>query len=299
MGQYYHIVNLDKKQYLNPHCFGDGLKLLEFGMSASGTLTALAILMSAGNGRGGGDFGNCTVPSNGGPVDHSAEFVGEEGGVFPPKDIRLDTHPLVGSWAADRVIIAGDYFGSIHDDPEDRKFPEECGIWTEEMLRHDGNDDWYDRYGAQQVGTPINPYSACGSNPEFVDISPLMVAVMANGDDYLRREMFVAGVVDEYGNVTYTLPSGMFEKYGWTTTPDGRQVSSYETREQRLKNGFKFRQWRRNLDPENFVVMPKGKTQTIVLTHDEAKKLQDKRNARAQAKRDREQIDRYVRGDYS
>jgi hypothetical protein len=40
MGQYYLIVNLDKKQFLHPHKCGDGLKLLEFGTSANGTLTA-------------------------------------------------------------------------------------------------------------------------------------------------------------------------------------------------------------------------------------------------------------------
>jgi hypothetical protein len=77
MGQYYLIVNLDKKQYLHPHRCGDGLKLLEFACSATGTLTALAILLADGNGRGGGDL-------------HSS-------------------HPVIGSWAGDRIVIAGDY----------------------------------------------------------------------------------------------------------------------------------------------------------------------------------------------
>lgn len=81
MGQYYKIVNLDKKQYLYPITFGDGLKLMEFGSSAGGTMTALAVLMADGNGRGGGDFGN---------------------------GITVDTE-LVGSWAGDRIVIAGDY----------------------------------------------------------------------------------------------------------------------------------------------------------------------------------------------
>ena len=31
MGQYYVIANLDKKEFLNPHKFGDGVKLMEFG----------------------------------------------------------------------------------------------------------------------------------------------------------------------------------------------------------------------------------------------------------------------------
>lgn len=77
MGQYYLIVNLDKKQFLHPHKCGDGLKLLEFGCSANGTLTALAILLADGNNRGGGDL--------------------------------RSAHPIIGSWAGDRIVIAGDY----------------------------------------------------------------------------------------------------------------------------------------------------------------------------------------------
>ena len=77
MGQYYLTVNLDKREYLYPHKFGDGLKLLEFGDSGGGTMTGLAILLADGNGRGGGD---------------------------------LDSeNPIVGSWAGDRIVIAGDY----------------------------------------------------------------------------------------------------------------------------------------------------------------------------------------------
>ena len=56
MGQYYKIVNVKKKQYLTPHTFGDGAKLMEFGMSANGVLAGLAILLADGNGRGGGDL---------------------------------------------------------------------------------------------------------------------------------------------------------------------------------------------------------------------------------------------------
>jgi hypothetical protein len=45
MGQYYLIVNLDRKEYLDPHDFNDGAKLMEFGASANGTLSALARLL--------------------------------------------------------------------------------------------------------------------------------------------------------------------------------------------------------------------------------------------------------------
>jgi hypothetical protein len=85
MGQYHYVVNLDKKQYLHPHRFDDGLKLLEFGCSSDGTLTALAILLAAqvrGGARGGGDASS---------------------------DQDSDPGGLVGSWAGDRIVIAGDY----------------------------------------------------------------------------------------------------------------------------------------------------------------------------------------------
>jgi len=77
MGQYYYVINTTKRQYLHPHRFGDGLKLLEFGCSGCSTMTALAILLADGNGRGGGD-------------------------------LRSDD-PIVGSWAGDQIVIGGDY----------------------------------------------------------------------------------------------------------------------------------------------------------------------------------------------
>ena len=77
MGQYYKIVNIKKKQYITPHTFGDGAKLMEFSMSASGVMAGLAILLADGNGRGGGDLNS--------------------------------TNPIVGSWAGDNIVIAGDY----------------------------------------------------------------------------------------------------------------------------------------------------------------------------------------------
>jgi hypothetical protein len=77
MGQYHMVFNVTKKQFLHPHKFGEGLKLLEFGCSGCGTMTALAVLLSNSNGRGGGD-------------------------------LRSDD-PLIGSWAGDRIVVCGDY----------------------------------------------------------------------------------------------------------------------------------------------------------------------------------------------
>lgn len=88
MGQYYIPVNLDKREYIDPHKLNDGIKLLEFGCSAYGTMTALAVLLADGNNRGGGDL-------------HSEKAV-------------------IGSWAGDRIVIAGDYAdeGKFTDDPK-------------------------------------------------------------------------------------------------------------------------------------------------------------------------------------
>jgi hypothetical protein len=77
MGQYFKVVNISKKQYIHPHTFGDGLKLKEFGASGMGTMQALAVLLASGMGRGSGDL-------------HT-------------------NNPIVGSWAGDRIVIAGDY----------------------------------------------------------------------------------------------------------------------------------------------------------------------------------------------
>lgn len=77
MGQYYVVANITKQEYLEPHDFGDGVKLMEFASSSRGTLRGLAVLLASGNGLGGGDL--------------------------------RSSHPLVGSWAGDRIVIAGDY----------------------------------------------------------------------------------------------------------------------------------------------------------------------------------------------
>jgi hypothetical protein len=77
MGQYYKIVNLDKKEFLEPHDFNDGSKLMEFGLSGMGVMSGLAILLADGNGLGGGDLGS--------------------------------ENPIIGSWKGDRIVVAGDY----------------------------------------------------------------------------------------------------------------------------------------------------------------------------------------------
>lgn len=73
MGQYHTLYNVDKKQKVDGL---SGYKLLEQIGYPKSTATALLLLVANSNGRGGGDV----------------------------KD-----HPLVGSWAGDRVVVQGDY----------------------------------------------------------------------------------------------------------------------------------------------------------------------------------------------
>ena len=116
MGQYYLIVNIDKKQYLHPHKCGDGLKLLEFASSGCGTLSALAILLADGNGRGGGDL--------------------------------RSENPIIGSWAGDRVVIAGDYAdeGRFTDEPTRNLYrvaDDEYEDVSRPALRAMADDHWF------------------------------------------------------------------------------------------------------------------------------------------------------------
>ena len=77
MGQYYKVVNTTKKQVMIPHTFGSGAKLMEFSGDQMSIMQGLAILLADGNGRGGGDL-------------HSG-------------------NPIIGSWAGDSIVVAGDY----------------------------------------------------------------------------------------------------------------------------------------------------------------------------------------------
>ncbi len=76
MGQYHQLYNLDKKQFVHAHRINNGLKLLEQVGHMQSTSTALFLLIANSNGRGGGD---------------------------------AKPHPLIGSWAGDRVLVQGDY----------------------------------------------------------------------------------------------------------------------------------------------------------------------------------------------
>lgn len=94
MGQYHLIVNLDKKEFLNPRTYDIGLKALEQLNSFPSTPQALFVLLMCSNGRGKGDLE---------PVPYAS---GE---------------PVIGRWSGDRIAVIGDYAkeGDIKNMPSD------------------------------------------------------------------------------------------------------------------------------------------------------------------------------------
>lgn len=77
MGQYWIPVNLDKREYIDPHKLATGLKLREQLANSPGTGAALIVLTTAmPERRGGGDF---------------------------------NEDPIIGRWAGDRIALVGDY----------------------------------------------------------------------------------------------------------------------------------------------------------------------------------------------
>jgi hypothetical protein len=108
VGQYHIVVNLDRKQLLHPNRLGDGLKLMEFG-DGGATLTALAILLAKDNGRGLGDL-HVAMPDT--PLENW------EKDEYNLKRVRTPHAHLVGSWAGDRITIAGDYGDNLPDQEE-------------------------------------------------------------------------------------------------------------------------------------------------------------------------------------
>lgn len=106
MGQYWVVINLDKKEYINPHALGAGLKLWEQLANHPGTGAALIILCAAMPcTRGGGDF---DLDENWhGPERNFPEHNMSPGPM--PTDYQEIAHQTIGRWAGDRIALIGDY----------------------------------------------------------------------------------------------------------------------------------------------------------------------------------------------
>lgn len=105
MGQYHMLVNLDKREFVDPHTLGCGLKLWEQLANHPSTGSALIVLLACSNGRGGGDFDleeNWHGPERTLPGHNSTPGPMPE--VYP--EIAKRT---IGRWAGNRIAIVGDY----------------------------------------------------------------------------------------------------------------------------------------------------------------------------------------------
>lgn len=105
MGQYWKPVNLDKKEFVNPHKLGSGLKLWE-QLANQHIGSALIILTAAmREQRGGGDF---DLDQNW----HGKERTFPEHNATPgpmPNGYQTIAGRTIGRWAGDRIAIVGDY----------------------------------------------------------------------------------------------------------------------------------------------------------------------------------------------
>lgn len=202
MGQYHYIANLDRREYLHPHRFGDGLKLMEFSCSASGTLAGMSILLAASNGRGGGDL-HMWTPN---PDDPRGESPWIRSGLNPeqsePEDYaRLLAEHMIGRWAGDRVAIIGDYFEA--DDVEG------FDLAASNPWRH--NHNALDDEGHEQVyeNGETKPGAFISEELRWTDISTVVIQTLML-DHYLRGDLEkrMSGFGGDRGPESTLLPDG-------------------------------------------------------------------------------------------
>ena len=102
MGQYWMCINLDKKEFIDPHKLGSGLKLWEQIANHPGVGTALIILTAAmPEPRGGGDF---DLDNNW----HGPERTLPEHSITPgpmPEEYPTVAKRTIGRWAGDRIAL--------------------------------------------------------------------------------------------------------------------------------------------------------------------------------------------------
>ena len=92
MGQYWRIVNLSKREYLDPHALGSGEKAWEQLANQMPSKALYILTLAQPEMRGGGDL----------DLDLDSNWQGL--GDYP--DLA---HAVIGRWAGDRIAVVGDY----------------------------------------------------------------------------------------------------------------------------------------------------------------------------------------------
>ena len=101
MGQYWKVVSLSRKEWVDPHKLGCGLKLWEQLANHPGTGAALIVLCAAmPEQRGSGDL------DLDGQEEPLVKDLKEAAGVVTYAQIAKRT---IGRWAGDRIALVGDY----------------------------------------------------------------------------------------------------------------------------------------------------------------------------------------------
>lgn len=145
MGQYYMVVNRDRKEYLHPHRIGSGLKLWE--ICAGDLPRLLAYLLRQSTGRGGGD-----------PSVPYQQFADGDGDVdWDALEAAIEERfPHCGRWAGDRIVIVGDYdesdeFGGLYRAVQD------SDEWTEIAPEVAEEFNRFIELEDKQIKEPLNP----------------------------------------------------------------------------------------------------------------------------------------------
>lgn len=111
MGQYWIPVCCEKREFIDPHRLGSGLKLWEILANTPGVGAALVVLCAAmPERRGGGDL---DLEENWhGKERDQALSAGEIDGCTPgpmPDDYEAVARRTIGRWAGCKVALVGDY----------------------------------------------------------------------------------------------------------------------------------------------------------------------------------------------
>lgn len=138
MGQYWYVVNLDKKEFVHATKLGAGLKLWEQLAAHPGTGAALIVLCAAMPvPRGGGDF-DLTENWHGPEREVSGKHSTSPGPM--PDDYSAIAKRTIGRWAGDRIALVGDY---AEDGDLPAKF-QASTIYERCQGEYEGKDRWTD-----------------------------------------------------------------------------------------------------------------------------------------------------------